>query len=191
MKLMDSLKRSRVLKIEADRVIGLLDLNELLACYHRVVPTGSYYLDVMIYPDIDYYVSKVTIEQLFITAVQLAKHDLVRAVVFEKSDTKRMKDGLYLKARVAYGDWGRLWKIDIWSLEDCVIKAKMTDMVRFKEKMTPKLREQIINYKASIITSQRRTPMYSGYFIYKAFVDEGITDPEEVSAYLLENGITI
>jgi hypothetical protein len=168
------------------REIGLLGL---LSKYGRVVPAGSYFLDVMIYPDIDLYLSKVSIEELFQIAGQLAILDMVRAIVFEKSTDPKLPGGLYLKARVAYGDWGRLWKIDIWSLDDPVIDAIMQDMERFKEKMTPEIREQIIRYKASIMTPAHRTPMYSGYFIYRAFIDEGMSDPAQVTQYLTENGI--
>ena len=161
----------------------------ILSEYGRVIFTGSYFLDVMIYPDIDLYLSKVSIKEVFQIAERLAVSEMVRMVVFEKSADPRLPHGLYLKARVAYGDWGRPWKIDIWSLDDSLIDDLMRDMESFKEKMTPQVREQIINYKASIMTAKGRTPMYSGYFIYKAFIDESISDFQEVTRYLVDKGI--
>ena len=65
----------------------------------------------------------------------------------------------------------------------------MTDMYRFQENMTPEIRQQIIQYKLSVMTSQKRTPMYSGYYIYKAFIDEGLTDFKHVTRYLISCGI--
>ena len=41
------------------------------------------------------------------------------------------------------------------------------------------------------MTPQKRTPMYSGDFIYKAFLVEGLTDHKQVSAYLKKNGIDL
>jgi hypothetical protein len=62
-------------------------------------------------------------------------------------------------------------------------------MHRYRQKMTAPLREAIVRYKTSILTSEHRTPMHSGYWIYQAFLDEGITDPNEVSRFLVAHGI--
>jgi hypothetical protein len=185
----DPLERSAVLRQEADFILQAVRLYEILESYGRIVPTGSYYLDVMMYPDIDLYIPKVSVEVLFAIGGQLAACEMVYQVVFEKSRMAQLPGGLYLKPRIEYGAWGRPWKIDIWSLESEMIDEKMVDMLRFKRKMTAEVREQILWYKYSILTEAHRTPMHSGYYIYRAFIDEGLTDFEEVTAYLVEHGI--
>jgi hypothetical protein len=186
---MDPLERSAALRQEADVVLRQVRLAEILEPYGRVVPTGSYYLDLMMYPDIDFYISMVTIPELFAIGGQLAACEGVYQVVFEKSRTAALPGGLYLKPRIEYGHWERPWKIDIWSLEDRVIDEKMAYMVRFKGQMTAEIRERILRYKYSILTGDGRTPMYSGYYICRAMIDEGLTDFGAVTRYLIEHGI--
>jgi hypothetical protein len=188
---MNPLERASKLRQEADLVLQRVGVYDILRPYGRIVPTGSYFLDVMVYPDIDLMMSKVSIEQLFRIGGQLASSDMVFQVVFEKSRDADLPGGLYLKPRIDYGDWGRPWKIDIWSLDDPVIDQKMELIEHFKSKMAGALREQIIRYKLSIMTDKHRTPMYSGYFIYKAFIDEGMSDFQQVTQYLIDNGISI
>ena len=186
---MDPIERASALRQEADVVMREIGLLGLLSQYGEVTFSGSYFLDVMAYPDVDLYLSRVTIAQMFEIGRQLAESTLVREVVFAKSDEPNLPGGLYLKPRIDYGDWGRLWKIDIWSLDDAIIEQQMRDMWRFKERMTPQLRERIVTYKVSVLTSAHRTPTYSGYFIYKAFFDEGLADFAQVTQYLVEQGI--
>ncbi len=143
----------------------------------------------MVYPDIDVYISKVSLDTLFKIGGRLAGLKPVFQVVFEKSNDPHLPDGLYLKPRIAYGNWGRPWKIDIWSLDEDLIERQMAPMRRYKENMTEELREQILEYKLSVMTSQGRTPMGSGFYIYKAFIDEGLTDFSRVTEYLLANGV--
>jgi len=187
--LVDPIERSSRLREEADFILAELNLYEILSPYGRIVPTGSYFLDLMMYPDIDLYISKVSISQLFTIGAQLALSEPVFQVVFEKSRDPLLPGGLYLKPRIDYGDWGRFWKVDIWSLEESVIDEKMKELSRFKQMMTRHLREQILIYKYSVLTYRNRTPMYSGYFIYKAFIDEGLSNFAEVTQYLIDNGI--
>ena len=89
------------------------------------------------------------------------------------------------------GKWGRTWKIDIWSLGNTIIEQKMAEMYRFKKKMTETLRQRIIRYKISLLTPELRTPMYSGYWICKAFLDEGLTESDAVTEYLVSKGIKV
>jgi hypothetical protein len=186
---MDPLVRSLELRQEADLILQRTGISSLLASYDRFVPTGSYFLDVMVYPDIDLYVSKVTLEQARQLHDQLAVSPLVYEVTLKESDEPALPGGIYIKPRISYGAWGRPWKVDIWSIDDALIDEKMVDMLRFQAQMTPHLREQIVRYKISILTPKHRTPMYSGYFVYKAFIDEGITDFERVTEFLIANGI--
>jgi hypothetical protein len=185
---MDALARAAQLRREADTVMSMIRLREIVEPYSRIVPTGSYFLDVMVYPDIDLYLTPITHDQAQQICVQLAAAPLVREVKFEE-DNPTLPGGLYIKPRINYGAWGRPWKIDIWAVDQTTIDEKMVDMLRFQAQMTPALREQIIRYKAAIINAKHRTPMYSGYFIYKAFIDEGMSASEQVMQYLVEHGI--
>jgi hypothetical protein len=184
------LEHAAKVKKEADIVLGLTKVFDIVHPYAQVYPTGSYFLDVMVYPDIDLYITRVSIEQLFEIGAQIATCEQVIQVVFERNpDPGQLPGGLYLKPRVNYGNWGRPWKIDIWSLDEKIIQNNLREMQHFKKMMTPELRLQIIQYKLSVMNSQKRTPVYSGYFIYKAFIDEGMTDPDSVTRYLISNGI--
>lgn len=187
-----SLERADLLRHEADVVMDLIGLHDILRKVAMVFPTGSYLLDVMVFPDIDLYISPVSIPQLFEIGAQIAHCELVTQVVFERSDDPiLLPGGLYLKPRIRYGSWGRPWKIDIWSLDEAVIAEKMAEMDYFRSRLTPELRQKIIEYKLSIMTSQLRPPAYSGYHIYKAFIDEGLVEFESVSRYLTAHGIDL
>jgi hypothetical protein len=81
--------------------------------------------------------------------------------------------------------------VDLWWLEADLIQEKMEIVHHFKQRLTPELRRQIIMYKYSLLNSAGRTPQFSGYFIYKAFLDEGLRDPVDVTDYLISNNIQI
>jgi hypothetical protein len=186
---MNPLERSAKVRQEADFILKELRVFEILGACGTVEPGGSYFLDTMVYPDIDLYVANASLEQMFWAAAQFASHPWVTEVIFKKSDDPSLPGGLYLKPRIDYGEWGRPWKIDIWSLgPECIEKA-MVEMRHFKAEMDDQKRALILAYKCSIINAEGRTPMYSGYFIYKAVLDEGLSDFAAITHYLLDHGI--
>jgi hypothetical protein len=188
---MDVLERAAKLKEEANLLMRAVGLEEILRPYGEITPTGSYFLDLMVYPDVDLYMPRVSIGQLFEIGARLADVSIVTRVVFEKSDVPNLPGGLFLQPRIQYGEWGRPWKIDIWSLDATIIAEKMSAMRHFAARMTPAVRTQILRYKFSLLNDEHRTPSFSGYFIYKAFIDEGLSEFDQITQYLIDNGINI
>jgi hypothetical protein len=89
----DPAERARKLRAEADLVLAEVKLDQVLRPYGRIVPTGSYFLDLMMYPDIDLYISTVSIDQLFQIGARLASAEKVFQVIFEKSTTPDLPGG--------------------------------------------------------------------------------------------------
>jgi hypothetical protein len=185
------LQRSAQLHAEADWIIRKIRLYDVLQSYGEVYLTGSYLLDVMVYPDLDLYIPPLGIEQLFKVAARLAQCELVCEVKFQKSYLPELPGGYYMKAVVDHGNWGRPWKVDIWSVDEALISTKMAEMSNFKQLMTEELRQQTILFKTSLINDELRTPICSGYFTYKAFLEEGLRDFTEIRQYLINHGIQL
>ena len=59
---MNILERAARLRTEADQVMELIGLAGILHPYGEITFSGSYFLDVMVYPDIDLYIPKITLE---------------------------------------------------------------------------------------------------------------------------------
>jgi len=188
---MTSSERARALRIEADEVLDRIQLREHCSGIGKITPTGSYFLDVMMYPDIDLYLPPTSPGTLMGVGTRLAALDCVKRVVFEKGGPAELAAGLYLKPVVEHGSWGRPWKIDIWSLPMSIIEKKQEELLRIRERMTSEQREGILECKFKLLTDAGRTPMFSGIHIYRAVIDEGLEDFESIVRYLRVNGISV
>lgn len=185
------LERATRLKKEADELLRDIELEKLTQAIGPLTPTGSYFLDTMIYPDIDLYLPPSTAKQLFDIALQLIDSQPVEKVNFLNGGPGEMKEGLYIKPVLAIGDWERSWKIDIWALPPDVIERKQAALLRYKEAMTAQQRELILNYKFSVLTDQKRTPVFSGIYVYQAVIDQGFDNFDQITDYLRENSIDL
>lgn len=184
-------ERSRALLREADEVLELIHLKQHCAAIGDITFTGSYFMDLMMYPDVDLYLPQTSPETLLSLAVELSKYDCVQRMNYIRGGPGELKEGLYLKPVVGHGNWGRPWKIDIWSVSTSLMEKKQSELTDLKNRMTPAQRARILNLKHQLLNAEGRTPMYSGFFIYKAVVDHGIEVLEEVIQFLRENKIKI
>ena len=183
--------RSRALRQEADEVLALIGLHELVAPIGPLTPTGSYFMDLMMYPDIDMNLPHTTPERLMSIGVELSKLECVTKLRYLRGKDGPLKGGFYLKPEIEHGDWGRLWKIDIWSLPPPVLDKVQREMVDLKNRMTATHRTIILDTKYRLLTEEGRTPMFSGIFIYRAVINLGMTQQREIDAYLTENDIVL
>ena len=189
---MTPLQRSQSLRQEADAVMDLIHLHDHCAAIGDIIPTGSYYLDLMMYPDIDLYLPPTSPETLMTLGSELVKYDCVKKINFQKAGTQAdLKNGLYLKPIIEHGNWERPWKIDIWSLPFDIIEKNQQQLDELKNRMTKADRQLILEYKFSVLTEAGRTPMFSGIYIYQAVVIHRMTDYDDITIYLRENGINI
>ena len=184
-------ERAHALRVEADEVLDLIRLREYCSNIGEITPTGSYFLDVMMYPDIDLCLPPTSAEALMEVGVRLATHDCVRKMNFAKGGPAELAEGLYLKAVIEHGSWEHPWKIDMWSLPVHVVEEKQDELVDLKQKMTAEHRRRILSYKFSVITDAGRTPMFSGVYIYRAVINEAMEDFESITNTLRENGIHV
>jgi len=191
LRIMTPEERSRILRTEADEVMEMVRLREYCREIGEIIPTGSYFLDLLMYPDIDLYLPPASAEAIKEVGVKLAAHECVTRINFEEESDGELAGGIYLKPYIEYGSWGRPWKIDIWSLPMRVIEEKQAELTKLSEKMTPADRRRILDYKSSVLTDEGRTPMYSGIHIYRAIVDEGMVDFDSIADYLREHGIKV
>ena len=104
---------------------------------------------------------------------------------------QELSRGFYMKPLIDYGNWGRQWKIDIWSLPGRMVDKKMAELQDLKACMTREQKKLILDYKYSILTDQGRTPMFSGIFIYRAVINCGMTGFDDITKYLRKHGIKI
>lgn len=190
---MTSQERSKLLRKEADEVMTMIDLEKHCADIGPITLTGSYFLDCMMYPDIDLYVPLVSVDVFLGLAIKFSRYDCVRRINFEKGGPEDgdLANGFYLKPLVDHGNWGRLWKIDIWSLPVSIIDEKQSILEDINRRMTPEHKKIILNYKHSILTEEKRTPMFSGFFIYQAVINHGMTDFSDITEYLRDQGIKL
>ena len=184
-------ERSRALRAEADVVLELVHLRDHCAPIGELAPTGSYFMDLMMYPDIDVYLPPTTPEALLGVAVELSRYQCVQRMNYIRGEPGELADGLYLKPVVTYGNWERPWKIDIWSLPMAVIEHKQAELADLKARMTPAQRGLILHFKRELLNAAGRTPMYSGIFIYKAVIDRGLATLAEVCRFLRDSGVEV
>ena len=172
-------------------------LDALLKRYGPACYSGSYYLDLLAWPDLDIYLPLDPSEEYLTRFLDLGPRlaSVCQLISLRFKNHVRYPEvplphGLYWGVRVEQNSCLR-WKLDIWALPPAVIEANQTELVRLKSKLTPKKRRLILEIKQALLTPEGRTPILSGYHIYCAVLDHGMHAIGEVKDYLKNQGVSI
>ncbi len=181
---------------QAGQIIYHRGLDAVLRTYGRVFYTGSYYLNLMAWPDIDIHMilepDPLSLHAFFEMGSKIAKLEGVFSVKFAnhiRRPVAGLPQGFYWGIRLDTGDWQMPWKIDIWATDEDDFTANQASMERFREALDEEKRRLIVEVKRSLLTPEGRTPVLSGYHIYEAVLFKGLQAEPEIRAYLKEQGI--
>jgi len=195
----DPFLRSRMLREEATAIIQQSGLDGILRRYGSPHYSGSYFLDLMAWPDLDIELSLDpdpfsleaffdigrTIAETFVVS-SMTFHNRIRFRPFESSPS-----GLYWQISIEDDTFTETWNIDLWSLEQPVLDENWSRMHRIAGLIDDSKRQMIIQLKHALLTDQGRTPRFSGYHLYQAVLFDGLTCKDEIMAYLRERGVDL
>jgi len=196
---MHALENSKNIRLEADELIYKNGLNEVLTTYGDVFYTGSYYLDVMAWPDIDIEIvlnsDSIDLDLFFEMGKALAKLPNVASMKFDNSINFRTLEtlpvGYYWKLVIDRGTGNKPWKVDLWAMDPKAVDEHISLMDKILDDMTDDSRKTIIEIKHALLTKDGRTPVLSGYYIYQAVLYEKLTELNDVVEYLRKKGINV
>ena len=186
---MEIKKKSEEIFNEANKILYDMNLLDTLERFGEVFITGSYFLNLMTWRDLDIYIKNDCIDkQTFCVlggeiACILNPHKMNYR---DETILKRgLPDGLY---------WGvytdiihdNTWKIDIFAISPSIFQKTSNEAKQLKEKISKEMRKIILEIKQNYCHSPLyRRGIYS-VDIYKAVIDDKVRSIEEFGIWLKE-----
>ena len=175
------LEESKKVKEQAERLIHDSNIVSILSDYGEVKIGGSYTLDVMLRPDLDFFVVAEKhdwnkVKEIYSAVMEskfFQEFDFVNWVDFMHKDPTDMK-GYYFQPWVPYEDV--MWKIDIWLITPDEDKSGIyTDHFKALLGNDESKRITILEIKEAMRDGMKYTKGVDGKMIYKAVLEEGVT----------------
>ena len=183
---MDYLKFSKKRKQEADRILNETNLFNRLKKYGKVKQIGSYFLDLMVKPDIDFALrvkKESDIDKTIKSVLETSKE--IKNVSFKKI-VDRKKFGLDGKSLHLYYHGKDLWGIDIFvSTKDFTEYTKLKRIVA--KKITPEKKRNIIKLKYYFFKKNEKVKNIP-YCIYISVLEGKVKTLNDLYKYLEDDG---
>lgn len=194
------LQESKRIKSQADKILKESGIVEILSEYGEVKIAGSYSLDVMLRPDLDLYVvaEKHDWDKVIDIQSKIIKRKYFRDVYFidwlnfENKQTGLVEEwipsikGYYFATVIPIED--QRFKMDIWLITKEYDKsAELTDHFRKLLNNADESKKLVIlEIKNAMRQGKKYIDGVDGKLIYKAVLENGITNIEDFKEFLLK-----
>jgi hypothetical protein len=182
------LQINQQIKNEADYILTEKGLLHLLTKYGTPHISGSYALNLMTWRDLDIY-----LESENITEVDFFRLGGEIATLFNPvkmsfrnetiAKTPGLPSGLYWGIYLG-NERNGAWKIDLWDVNSIEYQRLLQFCMAVQEKLTPEKTLQILNIKSQCWQDPAYRRSYVSMDIYKAVLDNKITDIQGFRDYL-------
>lgn len=173
------------LKQTADHILYELGLAEILEKYGEIHPVGSYAIDAMVWNDLDIDVvnDSMTLEKLHKLTAEILER--FKPVWYEaKREVNADGKTVYFHGFEFYLD-GELWNTDIWFFDRETVQTAedFCRSVKLSLDSEPIKKDAVRLIKLELIESglYNYNP-YTSMDVYRAVIDDGVTDIEEFLA---------
>ncbi|RJP47491.1 MAG: hypothetical protein C4584_00360 [Armatimonadetes bacterium] len=187
---MDLQKQQEDLQKEGNSLLSKWKLLEELSKYGKVTVVGSMALGLMTWRDIDIEVQgDISKDDYFeIARYIFNQHKLndIRLADYRKDYNPGHQKGLYINVR-AWANETDKWKLDVWFILPG--ESKLDEYYRkTKEKLNIEKINAILFIKNAVCQNPKYRKVYSSVDIYKAVLDEGVTNLDQFKEYLAKIG---
>lgn len=172
------------LKREADGLMAVCRLADVLASYPQWFVGGSYSYDLMVWRDLDVYVLNLTHNLKVCFEVALALTE--RLPVWKSRFTNnlgREPNGYYWGLKTGDERAGA-WKFDVWFLDRAGFDAHRDYAAAMCERLTAETRAAITAIKESYWRRAEYRDTVTSDYIYRAVLDSGVRAVDEFEQWL-------
>jgi len=184
-----------MIKREADQILHENGLMGVLHRFGKPFVSGSYFLNLMTWRDLDIYLSSdVMNEESFFELGKNISLCIRPSKMNYRNEyigrTEHLPRGFY---------WGcytnitaSAWKVDIWAIPSDEFAQKHKEIQELKSKVNPEQRIAILSLKKSFYNHPLYRKQFFSVDIYKAVLEDKISSEDSFITWLLVNkGITI
>ena len=173
---------------EADELLHSKGLLPILEEYGTVHVSGSYALRLMVWRDLDLYLTREQIGEAEFFELGGRICSMLSPVRMQFRDTRNSRveglpEGLYWGVYLGDERAGA-WKIDIWEMDPEQCEGLLSLSTGIADRLTPSARFKIMRIKSRCWQDAEYRHSFSAMAIYRAVLDDGIEDIDAFREYL-------